>query len=364
MTQHGRTDDAFKSHPGSPQAGLGFETLQVQEPALALLNASNLPRYDLPESIMVADVMTPLTDEGTVISDTTIPSTVQLNVHGPAVFTESVNHTGVSQFAEAGAGFNESGKKRIIFDQTGSFVLRLLTTLAEGIKAVLGDFAVTAGTLTAKSDNTWSGSSTVTAGKNTWVTGGTPWENTLLSTDLPSYDGNFIVSGTLQAHTSTISGSGYESTDARVRVKVSTDGGTTWIDKGTVGAVSDGGGAGHTTSKTFSGTFNIGTGTSIIVRLYAEAYCGNTGELGSTSTGTGTISAVNAVTWKQSGGTTVMRRGLFLGAESGMPHITFEPLLGTDVPTTGLIEGELFYDGTAHKFKFYDGTAIRTVTST
>ena len=38
------------------------------------------------------------------------------------------------------------------------------------------------------------------------------------------------------------------------------------------------------------------------------------------ATGTGALSAMNAVTWKASGGTVYVRRGLFLGKEVGQPQ--------------------------------------------
>lgn len=74
--------------------------------------------------------------------------------------------------------------------------------------------------------------------------------------------------------------------------------------------------------------------------------------------GTGSITAINAVTWKNTVGLLLPRRGLFLGAEAGMPHISMEPLTSLLPGNTSFVEGEMFFDGLKHALVFNNGTAM------
>lgn len=279
-------DDNYPSHPSNLDQGFPAPLVEVGQ--LGLLNTTNLPRTTADDSVYAADAMVPLTDVGTVVGDQTVPATTQLQVLGPAVFDGTINSRGGVQFAGPGAPFGGTGIKRMLFDMSASLLLKLKSDLTEGIKAVLGDFTVTQGTLVAKSDSSSSGTLpiTVNSGFNVWSRSTTFIENTLLSTDLPSYDGNFVISGTLSAHVTTVS-PGFGGVQTRARVFASFDAGVTWLDQGAIGSCVNNGSAGSTTTSPFSGTFNLGTGTSIIIRIYSESYVRDIGDGGTGGGGGG-----------------------------------------------------------------------------
>jgi hypothetical protein len=144
----------------------------------------------------------------------------------------------------------------------------------------------------------------------------------------------------------------------QARFEYSTNGGSSWIPLGTAGQVSVGNAGDQTVN--FESSFNIGSSTtSCIIRMEAQVLVE-----GAFSTPSGTVDVTtntspwDYVHWRTPTGNTYTRRALFLGAEASKPQIYFEPV--TSIPAANtLVEGEHWYDGVAHRLKYYDGRAIR-----
>lgn len=359
----GRTGSDDRDLPSHPNRSVDPDSRRVDERQVEGLAAELVVRSRT-NNTTLKNIIDPLTDAGTVRGAATIPTAVALAVSGPSTFDGSVNARGQVQFAEPGSAFNQSGKRRITLDNTGSMVLRVLQSLSEGVKAVLGNYGVTSGTTTAMSDSTWT-STTSTANHggtfNAWVTAPDNATNPLTTVDLHAHDGFYHVSGTVTANTIEAASAGFVAVHARVQAFADTGSGYTLI--GTVGSVSHtGAAAGTGTSGTFNTALSIpGTPATIAVRLIAQVNVETTGPLIEPTGFSGAFSAPGPVTWTKSGGTVHHRRGVFIGSESGQPHLSFEPNTGTIITTTTSTAGEVVYDGVAQQFKYNNGSTIHAV---
>lgn len=292
-----------------------------------------------------------------------------LSVLGLSRFDDAVNIRAGLQIGPAGASFNAPGTKRFMGDPTGSLALKVTKAGTEGTKAVLGDFTVVRGAVPVdKTDASWTDDfdSVSTVLRGSWIASSGYAENTLTGADLPNYDGNLRIQGKITAEVVGASGTTDGEVHARLRVYVSESGGA-YVDKGIIGTADIYSDVPASSTQSFDGTIGgISTSaTTIVVRLVPEVM---TNAVGGVLSGAATVDETdvtnNSVRWKKlsGGSTTLTRRGTFLGKESAQPHLSFEPLQSGEIPVaTDLAEGELFYDGVAHVFKYFDGTSIVTL---
>lgn len=253
----------------------------------------------------------------------------------------------------------------------GDVVLRQDATGAEGTQAVFGTFTRPTGSLTARSFNAWmlGGTATPTTSQSvststpsTWRSGN-PLRATLPTGQLPSYDDLFTVRGVLTAKCVT-GGARFVGATAGVRAMSSPDGGATWTDHGRLATVDHlDATSGSSTTIPFQFTLGLPPGaTGVLVELTPEVYLDRDDAFaGPLPQGQAIldVSQADSVTWKQqAAGSPVTHRGLFLGATA---YVLPEGRAG-DPAAGDLVEGMLWYDRTAHKWKFYDGTTVVPLT--
>lgn len=299
----------------------------------------------------------------TLRGSVSVASTATLDVAGDASFDGRVNSRGGAQFATPGAAFNQVGARRVSLDESGSLVLRVQSDGAtEGVKAVLGDYTVATAPTTNETQSVWSPTSAgvTTTSRLAWVAAASGPGITLTVANLPSYDGNVRVQGKLTVSVSGGHGAvfGLPPTGVLGRVRCLVNG----ADAGIVGNGSFSGISGSATFA-FEATVAVGTGTTVVLELIPEVYIDDTvGGASATVTANQSVSGSNVVSWKKASGSTLARRGVFLGAEDSQPHLSFEPNPTPPTSTTAA-EGEWWYDGAAHAFKYFNGTAVKTVTA-
>lgn len=265
--------------------------------------------------------------------------------------------TGTTQFGGTGVGDG----KRVELDTGGNVVVRQLSTGVDGTKLVAGDYSVINTTLlTSKSDtqiNTIA-ESVSAFGNNATATSTAASGTPATPADYPAYDGKYTVAFVMSC---TASGSDNFGTPAigysYALLSYSLDGGTTYSTPVSIASVSAQTGT-PSGNKSFGVKVSIaGAGATfgIRFRLAVQAQSDAFASASTASTITG-----GTITWKKASGTVLARRALYIASESAQPHMTLDPLTGTEPDITNSVEGEAWYSGTSHALRVHDGNQIAT----
>lgn len=79
----------------------------------------------------------------------------------------------------------------------------------------------------------------------------------------------------------------------------------------------------------------------------------------SVSTGVGSLTGLNAITWSSTAGVVLQRRGLFINTEPYRPHFALNPTaFGNEPIANQMVEGEFYYSGVTHGLIYNDGGAV------
>lgn len=308
---------------------------------------------------------------GNLVIAGTLKPTALTMLTGVATFAGTLLNKSIAVFTET-TGTATTGKRIELTGGTFSLFKDIGGTETSEVVRI-GDFDVVAGTLIAKQDTSW----TVTTGNKTTTSsagGGSgdagPTNPINTGADLPGVGNKYYLDFQLQIQESwsgalsTVLVSGY----AQAMLWVSTDGGTNWSSYGAIATLYHDDTRNGTTSQTY--TAAIATVTTIsttnnqtvfkITPYTVASIVQDSGGSPITVTAVGTANVTDGtskVAWSKANGTTVNRRGPWFRCKTSQPAFSVEPHLAAvnTLPTAAnTAEGEVFYNGDAHRWTWKD----------